>query len=198
MNIKQILKNAGLEESVVNSLAETINAEIPKEFVKKEQYNKKVQLIDSMQEKINDFEAKAESINKDEYKDKYEALVSEFDQYKADIQNKETRANKSNLLNAKLKESGVTNPKLISLLSKEFDLDKIEIEDNNIKDWDNILNPIKESYSDFFETTGISGAEPTKPPVNNPTSFTKSQIEKMSTEEINKNWDVISKSLSNI
>lgn len=191
MNIKQILKNAGLEESVVNSLAETINAEIPKEFVKKEQYNKKVQLIDSMQEKINDFEAKAESINKDEYKEKYENLIAE-------IQEKETRTNKSNLLNAKLKESGVTNPKLISLLSRQFDLDKIEIEDDNIKDWDNILNPVKESYSDFFETTDISGVEPTKPPVNNPTSFTKSQIEKMSTEEINKNWDVISKSLSNI
>lgn len=161
MNIKQILKNAGLEESVVNSLAETINAEIPKEFVKKEQYNKKVQLIDSMQEKINDFEAKAESINKDEYKEKYENLIAE-------IQEKETRTNKSNLLNAKLKESGVTNPKLISLLSRQFDLDKIEIEDDNIKDWDNILNPVKESYSDFFETTGISGVEPNNPPQNNP------------------------------
>lgn len=168
MNIKQILKNAGLEESVVNSLAETINAEIPKEFVSKAQYSKKIALIDSMQEQINDFEAKASNVKEDEYKAKYEALVGEFDQYKADIQNKETRANKSNLLNAKLKESGVTNPKLISLLSKEFDLDKIEIEDNNIKDWDNILNPVKENYSDFFETTGISGAEPNNPPQNNP------------------------------
>lgn len=170
MNIKQILINNGIEAEQAESLKELITRDIHTDFVPKTQYAKKVQLIDSMQEKINDFEAKAESINKDEYKDKYDALVSEFDQYKADIQNKETRANKSNLLNAKLKESGVTNPKLISLLSKEFDLDKIEIEDNNIKNWDNILNPVKENYSDFFETTGISGAEPNNPPQNNPSN----------------------------
>lgn len=170
MNIKQILKNEGIEDEKVNSLAEILGIKIAEEFVKKDQYGKKIQQIDALQEKINDMEAQLSNTNDNEYKDKYEALVSEFDQYKADIQNKETRANKSNLLNAKLKESGVTNPKLINLLSKEFDLDKIEIEDNNIKNWDNILNPVKENYSDFFETTGISGAEPNNPPQNNPSN----------------------------
>lgn len=168
MNIKQILKNAGLEESVVNSLAETINAEIPKEFVKKDQYNKKVQLIDSMQEQMNDLEAKANNVNTDEYKSKYETLMQEFDQFKADIENKETIANKTSLLKDQLKESGVTNPKLIDLLAREFEVDKLEIEENKIKGWEEILNPVKENYSDFFVVESTSGAEPNTPPQNNP------------------------------
>lgn len=171
MNIKQILKNAGLEESVVNSLAETINAEIPKEFVKKDQYNKKVQLIDSMQEQINDFEAKASNVKEDEYKAKYEALVGEFDQYKADIENKEVLATKSSLLKDKLKESGISNPKLVDLLAKEFDVNSLEVEEGNIKDWENVLNPIKENYSDFFAVETTAGVEPNTPPQNNPSEI---------------------------
>lgn len=64
MDIKQILQNNGLEEGVANQIAQAINSELPKHFVKKEQYNKKVSVIDSLQEQINDFEARKNAPNK--------------------------------------------------------------------------------------------------------------------------------------
>lgn len=166
MDLKAILKRCGLEGELVDTIADTIKAEIPKEFVSKQQYNKKVGAIDELNNTIADLEAKIENSNTDEYKSKYEALQSEFDTYKNNIEVEKTNEQKRGLLTEQLKKEGF-NEKILKLLTKEIDLETLEIENNAIKDWDNIVNPLKENYSDFIKQESVSGLGSVQPPNNN-------------------------------
>lgn len=194
MDLKAILKRCGLEGELVDTTADTIKAEIPKEFVSKQQYNKKVGAIDELNNTIADLEAKIENSNTDEYKSKYEALQSEFDTYKNNIEVKKSNEQKRGLLTEQLKKEGF-NEKILKLLTKEIDLETLEIENDAIKDWDNIVNPLKENYSDFIKQESVSGLGSVQPPRQAQTHFTMEQINNMTTEEINANWDSISASL---
>lgn len=194
MDLKAILKRCGLEGELVDTVADTIKAEIPKEFVSKQQYNKKVGAIDELNNTIADLEAKIENSNTDEYKSKYEALQSEFETYKTNEQNKKIAQEKFNLCIEGLKNENFMED-IIELLTKDIDLETLEIEDGKIKDWDNIVNPIKEKYPNFIKQESVSGLGAVQYPNNTQTHFTTEQINNMTTEEINANWDSISASL---
>ena len=159
MDLKSILKNNGIEEDKIGTIVEAINQEIPKNFVSKQQYNKKVNQIDDLQNQINDFEARQD----DGYKSKFETLQGEFDTFKANIESEKTNATKSDLLKSQLKEDGA-NEKIINLLMKEFDLSALEIEENKIKGWEDLSKGVKESYADFFAKEESHGNPPMTPP----------------------------------
>lgn len=186
MDLKAILKRCGLEGELVDTIADTIKAEIPKEFVSKQQYNKKVGAIDELNNTIADLEAKIENSNTDEYKSKYEALEEKYNNLQTQY--------KGGLLTEQLKKEGF-NERILKFLTKEIDLENLEIENDTIKDWDNIVNPLKENYSDFIKQESVSGLGSVQPPRQAQTHFTTEQINNMTTEEINANWDSISASL---
>lgn len=62
------------------------------------------------------------------------------------------------LLNEHLK------PNLTSLIAKEFDLEKIEVENGVIKGWETLIKPVKEKYGDFFGSVKVVGAPPAATP----------------------------------
>lgn len=155
MNIEQILKNAGLEESLVSSVAETIKSEIPKSFVKKEQYNKKVNAIDSLQEKINELEARGSAPN--EWEQKYKDIEEQLNQYKQ----KEEVRNKANIVDGVLKEKGFNQDKIRKLIIKSLDLKTIEVNDGKIND--EVASRIAEEYKEFIPVTTVVGSEPASP-----------------------------------
>lgn len=162
MDIKAILKANGIDGEVVDTIAETIKAEIPKEFVSKVQYSKKVNLIDELNNTIADLEAKTGT---DEYKSKYEALEKEYNDFKTGIEAEKTNATKSSTLREQLKAEGF-DEKIIKLLEKNFDLNSIEIEDDKIKGWEEMIKPIKEEYADFIPVETQTGNPPANPPAN--------------------------------
>ena len=185
MDIKAILKRHGIEGEAVNSIAETINAEIPKEFVSKAQYNKKIGQIDDLQNNVADLEAKLANTNTDEYKSKYEEATKALEDFKKDIETKEINKSKSDKVINALKEVGF-NEKIVKLISKDIALDKIEIEEDKIKDWDSIVEPYKNEYSDFIQADNVSGNVPGTPFTNNGNkrSYTRDEIKQMSSDEI--------------
>ena len=185
MDIKAILKRHGIEGEAVNSIAETINAEIPKEFVSKAQYNKKIGQIDDLQNNVADLEAKLANTNTDEYKSKYEEATKALEDFKKDIETKEINKSKSDKVINALKEVGF-NEKIVKLISKDIALDKIEIEEDKIKDWDSIVEPYKNEYSDFIQDDKVRGNVPGAPFTNNGNkrSYTRDEIKQMSSDEI--------------
>lgn len=173
MDIKAILKRCGVEGELVDTIADTINAEIPKEFVSKAQYSKKVNLIDELNTTIADLEAKTGT---DEYKSKYEALEKEFNDFKTGIETEKINTAKSSTLREQLKAEGF-NEKMIKLLEKNFDLETIEIEEDKIKGWDDMIKPIKEEYADFIAVETQTGNPPANPPaINNPQGGTSNAL----------------------
>lgn len=194
MNIKEILKTYNVEN--VELIENALKSELHKEFIPKVQYNKKVQMLDDLQEKLNDFEARGNKTN--EFEEKYKALEEEFANYKNNIEVEKTTATKKNALVEALTNEGF-NKKIIGLLENKFDLNNIEIEDNKIKDWDNLVSPFKSEFGEFIANEVTEGLAPNNPPIQRQESiFTREQISQMSAEEINANWDNISKSLENM
>lgn len=193
MDIKAILKAHGIEGELVDTIADTIKAEIPKEFVSKAQYSKKVNLIDELNTTIADLEAKTGT---DEYKSKYEALEKEFNDFKTGIETEKINTAKSSTLREQLKAEGF-NEKMIKLLEKNFDLESIEIEEDKIKGWDDMIKPIREEYADFIPKETQTGNPPATPPTNaSGKTYTADMLKNMSAQEIAKNYDVIRQNLN--
>lgn len=166
IDIKKILADNGITGDVVNTIADTIKAEIPKEFVSKIQYSKKVNLIDELNNNIADLEAKAGAgEGSNEFKEKFEALNTEFEQYKANIVTEQTNGQKKSLIIDSLKKEGF-NEKIINLLVKDFDLEKIEVEEDKIKGWEETITSFKETYKDFIQVEETQGRIPGNP-INN-------------------------------
>ena len=88
-------------------------------------------------------------------KSQYDTLKTEFDSYKLGVE----RGEKQRVVEEHLTSANV-KPSLKGLIAKEFDISKIELENGKIKDWDNILKPVKEKYADSFGTVTIQGAPP--------------------------------------
>lgn len=160
MDLKTILANNGVEAEKIDGLIGAINSELHKEFIPKTQYNKKVLEISNLNEKLNDLEALKE---KEPDNSAFEALKKEYEDYKLSVQAEKETAIKTTALAKHLKDEGV-NEKLISLLAKEFDLDKLEVEGGQIKDWEVASKDVRENYSDFFTQTDTKGATPNNPP----------------------------------
>lgn len=193
MDIKAILKANGIDGEVVDTIAETIKAEIPKEFVSKVQYSKKVNLIDELNNTIADLKAKTGT---DEYKSKYEALEKEYNDFKTGIEAEKTNATKSSTLREQLKAEGF-NEKIIKLLEKNFDLNSIEIEDDKIKGWEEMIKPIKEEYADFIPVETQTGNPPANPPTNvSGKTYTTEMLKSMSAQEIAQNYSAIQQSFN--
>lgn len=163
MDLTKILKRFNVEESVLEEFKEAITKEIGTGFIPKTQYQKKISALDEVQEKYNELEAKLNNVNTDEFKTKYEELEQQFNTYKTEIENAKTNESKMNILKSNLANEKF-NKDIIDLLIKEFDLDKVELEDNNIKEWDNLVSPLKERYKGFIQeetTVGATAAKPT-------------------------------------
>lgn len=171
MDLLKILKNAGIEESRIEEVKDSITREIGTDFIPKTQYQKKVLALNELQEKYNDIEAAATSENKDEYKEKYSALEQEFNAFKTNLEAEKVRGTKLSILKSKLEEEKF-NKDIIGLLAKEFDIDSLEIEDNNIKEWDSLATPIKDKYKGFIQEEVVSGTSSA-----NPTQITNTKVD---------------------
>lgn len=193
IDIKKILTDAGVSSELVDTIADTIKAEIPKEFVAKTQYNKKVAQIDELNNKVADLEATSSN---DTSKTELETVKAEFEAYKNNIETEKVNGTKKSKLTELLKKEGA-NEKLVGLLLKEFDLEKIEIDGDNIKDWDNVIKPVKEGYSDCFAKVETVGNPPATPPKGNPAQkYTLESIKGMTTEQIKQNYEAIKNDLA--
>lgn len=189
MKLKELLIENGIDKDIAEKCTNIANAEIHEEFIPKYQYDKKIIELQDLQEKNKNFNIKNEEV--EELKTKLANKEEEFQNYKIDIEKKTENINKTNLIKEQLKKDGITSDKLINLLIKEVDMDSLEFENDNIKNWHDIGKSLKENYSDFYTTTQVEGVPSSTPPTTLSKNITKEDINNMSTEEINKNWESI-------
>ena len=97
---------------------------------------------------------------------------------------------------AAVKTAGVQRDSFRASMLKAWDLECVELDDKGaIKDVDGLNAAIKKDYSDFIATSEDKPLPKNDPPSGGGQTFTRADIEKMSVEEINKNWDAINKQL---
>lgn len=115
----------------------------------------------------------------DPYKDKFEALKKDFDAYKKGIEEKETAAKKESAFRALLKEAGIPEKRLDTILkaSKEA-VSKLEFDDEGkVKEGDKLKEGLKSEWADIIPTTKTEGAKTATPPSNTgKNTMTREQI----------------------
>ena len=118
--------------------------------------------------------AKVENIKDSE---EYKALKADFDNYKADVAAKETKAAKEAAYRAILKDANLSE-KGIEKAVKYADWNKIELgEDGKLKGANDHIKAVREEWAEYVTTTTTTGAKTSTPPVNNGgAKLTKAEI----------------------
>lgn len=173
-NVKEILSKAGVDsehmKDAVNEIIEGHTTSIEALREERDAYKEKAQKADDLQKQLEKAQKDLKEATSDEaeekYKTKYEMLKDEFKEYKKGIEEKATKENKAKAYREILKEAGISDKRIESVL-KVSDVDSIEFDDDgNVKDKDELLKGIKEEWSDFIQTAGVQGAKTENPPAN--------------------------------
>ena len=110
-------------------------------------------------------------------KAEYDKLKVEFDQYKNDVQAKETKAAKEAAYRAILKDANLSE-KGIEKAVKYAEWDKIELgEDGKLKGANDHIKAVREEWAEYVTTTTTTGAKTSTPPANNGTGTGKTKEE---------------------
>ena len=96
-----------------------------------------------------------------------------------------------------LRNGGVERSDFQDLIINSMNLDDVKMGDNGIEEADTFIESTKSKYPSCFGTVQEGGTNPINPPAGNPPrSLTLAQIEKMSPDEINANWEAVQQTLS--
>ena len=183
MNILEILKGLGIEDDLASQIETGIKSEIHKSFVSKEQYNKKIDSLNSLESKIKEIETKKQPVGekvKDENSEVINSILAKLNQFE-EREKKQTAQARLDKIKTELETKGM-NPKISSLVLKNIDLDS---------DDSDIINNISNDYSEYFTKVNIEGTEANSKNNFSPgkTGYRKSDIEKMSEQELLKLMD---------
>lgn len=118
--------------------------------------------------------AKAENVKES---DEYKALKADFDKYKAEVTERETKATKETAYRAILKDANLSE-KGIEKAVKYAEWDKIELDaDGKLKGASDHIKAVREEWAEYVTTTTTTGAKTSTPPANNGgTKLTKAEI----------------------
>lgn len=190
---RNFLKAMGLNDEQVNSIIDA-----------------HTDTVDALKKERDDWKGKAATIEnltreRDEAVEKLSkagdvaTVQKAFDDYKAGVEREKTNAQKSAALAAAFEQAGVKREAFRKAMLKGWDMDAVELDENGaIKDMDGLNATVKKDYADFIATTEDNPVPPNNPPAGGGQKFTVADIKKMSPEEINKNWEAISKALPDL
>lgn len=170
---RKSLKAMGLTEEQVESVIEMHLETVEPLKAYKDDADK----LAGVQAELDKAKADLEAKDKDSWKVKYDALKEEYDGYKTDVTNKESKAAKEVAYRKLLKEAGVSE-KRIDAVMKVTDLSAVELaEDGAVKDADKHGESIKKEWAEFIGMDTVIGAKVETPPaVSGGTGMTKESI----------------------
>lgn len=176
--LKEILSKAEANSEKISEAVEEImsghTASIDALREERDNFKTEAEKVTTLQKELEDAKKAMENGDKSPYKVKFENLNAEYNQlqkefedYKAEITSKESLSKKSEAYKALLKEVGISEKRLDSVL-KVSPLDKIELDDEGkLKNVDELKKSIQSEWADFIVTTGKEGARTSNPPSNN-------------------------------
>nr|DAL98052.1 MAG TPA: minor structural protein [Caudoviricetes sp.] len=177
---KEELKKLGLDDDVADKIVEDYG----KNYVAKTQFNQKNEELKAAKEELAKANGDLETLKKNN-KDN-EELVKQIDELKADAKTRQDEFNtkiKQMQIDAIVDKSLLTvkakNPKAVKAL---LDLEKAEVDGENIKGLDDQLKKLQESDAYLFDTVAgtksIDGVKPKggKDPDDNGSSLTEQQV----------------------
>lgn len=165
---RSLLKGLDIEKDAIDKIIEAHTETVDALKEARDEYKAKADKANDLQRQYD--ELKESMIDKSEYdslKSKYDKLKGEFDDYKSDISAKDIKASKTEAYKKLLKEAGIADKRIASVV-RVADLGAVELDDEgNIKGSEDLLKSIKEEWGDFIEKKSTQGAKTENPPANN-------------------------------
>lgn len=159
---RKMLKAMGIEEEKIDQIIEAHSETVDSLKADRDSYKEDAEKLKDVQKELDDLKAKGD----DGWKEKHDRLKVEFDQYKNDVQAKETKAAKEAAYRAILKDANLSE-KGIEKAIKYADWDKIELgEDGKLKGANDHIKAVREEWAEYVTTTTTTGAKTSTPPAN--------------------------------
>lgn len=166
--------DGNIPADAISKVVGDIKTTVGKEFVDKERYKAKLGEIDALTaEKQNAEDAATKG---DRLKVKYDALKSEFEEYKSTVSAEKEKAGKQAALKKLLQKIGISDKPIGSII-KVSDLSAFSLDENGeIVDSEKLEKAYTEEWADFITTTRTQKPAPETPPSNTGGKLTKEQI----------------------
>lgn len=148
-------------------LAQAVSSSVGREFVEKSRYNDKLEEIETLKTEKQTAEDSATTAGK--WKEKYDALHSEFENHKRAQAAKEARAAKEAAARAYYESRGIVGKSLdIAMRGSGAEVEALELgEDGKIKDAKALDALVAGDFSALVSTTTVTGAKTDNPPATN-------------------------------
>lgn len=186
--MEKLIKELGLDltDEAISKLSGAFTKHVGDQYVKKELYTEKTdeikrinETITTLKEQLVSVEGNSETVKK--LKEEHEKAVKELEDYRKTVQTEKDNAVKLDTLKTQLKAKGA-NPTVIDLLTKEFDVTKLEVENGTLKDFENLVKPVQEKYKDLFGEVKPAGTDPAVPPAGGSVAEPKTLAEALKFE----------------
>lgn len=158
-----------------------------------EQKNEYKKMVDERDKQLEQLKEKAKG--HDELTAKLTELEAQNKQTKEEYEGKMAELKKNTAIDLALAKQKAKNVKAVKAL---LDMGKVSLDGENLIGLEEQLKALKESDPYLFGDAKPKVGSETNPPADNNDpvkTFTKEDIEKMTPEEINKNWEYISQSM---
>ena len=175
---KDFITAFGIEDNIALQICEK-HREVLDEIIKeRDGFKEDAEKLADVQKQLNKANEKIKELeadnNPDETQKKLEKALEDkktaekaLADYKAEVDSKEKLTKKTEAYKNLLKEVGVSEKRLDSIL-KVTDIDSIETEDDGkFKNADELKKSIETEWADFIVTEGVKGADFNNPPANN-------------------------------
>ena len=156
---RKMLKAFGIEENIIDQIMDAHVEVVEGIKLERDTYKADAEKLVGVQKELDDYKK-----NGGDWQKKYEDEHKDFEAFKNAQTAKETKAAKEAAYRALLKEAGIAE-KRIDTIIKVTSLDDIELDkDGKIKDSDKHTETVKTEYAEFVETTTRRGAPTHTPP----------------------------------
>lgn len=161
---RKFLTALGIEaekiDEIITAHTETVNA-LKTDIGK---YREDAEKLPSVQKELDDL--KAVSGAETGYKEKYDQLKQEYDEYKGQVAAERVEEQKRTAYRAILKEAGIPDKRVDKIL-KLYDMESVELDkDGKVVGSEDIKKSIAEEWADIIPKDDNEGARTSKPPVS--------------------------------
>ena len=191
---RKMLKGMGLTEDQQDTILEPHTETVNEIKAERDRLKADAEKLPGVQKQLDDLKAAGDG----GYKEKFEKERKYFEDYKADITAKETKAAKEKAVRAYFESKNITGANLdLAMRGCGTEMAALEMDGEKIKDTTSLDALLTGTYKGLISTSKTKGANPANPPANPPTkTYTSAEIKNMSAAEINANWDSIKASLN--
>lgn len=161
---RTFLKGLGLTEEQVGAIVEANSESLDGIKAERDKYKAEAEKLPAVQKELDALKAKGS----DGYEEKFKKLKKDFDDYKADVTAKETKAAREKAAKDYFEGKNITGANLsIAMRGARDEIGEIEFDDKGkIKDTSKLDALVKGEFASLVVTSSTRGASTITPPTN--------------------------------